>query len=691
MSKYQLDTKNIWFPDQREPVYDPNDPVSDYQFKEYWKREKDRCMNGFDLADGQVHISGFLYWHTVYWKIGMYIEVEQANGKVRKVREVKVPLLRDIEWDVSHDLTRCEDEGKFYDLVGSRDFGKSIIAGSLAGWTYTFFDNSECVISGGADNYIKLATDKIEDGLTNLHPYWKKKRLANDWKREIRAGWKDKNTNQRNPKSSNSVIFVRNYENGNKTMAANGTRPSFHLIDEIGTIPNLIGCVKDSDACWWSGGGDKPSCLTMLAGTGGDMEVGIEASEIFYTPEAYNMLSFDDEWEGNGKIGKFVDALKSRMKYKEPKTLAEYTGINHPDLQKITILVTNPERAKKEWWDIKYAEAVKSGNPKAIIKFKAYWPLVPSDSFLTVTRNDFNIDAAKSQQKRLKNSPSLIIPVHLYHDGTKITHEPTDKKVITQFPLKDQSKDAPVCIIEFPPENIPFGLYTAGVDPYRFDESENSGSLGAVYIFKRIHEINSEKFSDMLVAWYVARPALKSEWQEQARLLIKMYGAITLCENDEYSFIDYMVGKGDGHYMADKPEWIKQLIPTSTDKRPKGVSRASTQVRNMLDGTFKSYMDDEFHTERDEKGSIVVSLTGVSKIHDPMLLEEVVKYNNSKGNYDRIVAAELAIAQARKMDPYFTVSSTDEDPRLKSYFSKKGRSSTFRHALPSFAGNKRIR
>ena len=105
-------------------------------------------------------------------------------------------------------------------------------------------------------------------------------------------------------------------------------------------------------------------------------------------------------------------------------------------------------------------------------------------------------------------------------------------------------------------------------------------------------------------------------------------------------------------------------------------------------------MDDEFHTEKDEKGSIIVSLTGVSKIYDPMLLEETIKYNNKKGNYDRIVAAELAIAQARKMDPYFTVTSTEKDPRFQSYFNKKkgkGNSIFVGETCTSFAlnGNKR--
>lgn len=637
-SQYTKATKNIWFPDQEEPVYDPSDTISDYQFKEYWKREKNRILDGFHIADGQVYISGWLYWNTVYWKIK---KKKKRNGRSFPV--VETPDLRDLEWEAAVNFERSLDEGTFIELVGSRGFGKTVWQSSYSGRIYSIVDKSQVVISGGNAPDIKTVTDMIETGLVNIHPVLRKKRLKNNWKEEIQAGFKTP-AGEISDRSSLSQIIIRNYESGIKTMAANGTRPDFHVIDEIGKIPNFIGCVKDSDGCWWAGeeadddGRIKPTCLPMFTGTGGDMEVGAEAGEMFFDPDNYNILSFTDEWEGRGKVGWFIPATKARYEYKEPKKLSEYLNIQHPDLERITILVSNEEKCLKEWWNPKHALAVKTGNPKALLKFKAYWPLKPSDSFLVLTANDFNIDAAKAQQIRLKNSQNLIIPVTLLHNGEKITHEFTDKLPISQFPVKDQSKDAPVCIIEFPPENIPFGLYTAGVDPYRFSESEYSDSLGAVYIFKRIHEINSEKYSDMFVAWYVARPTLKSTWQEQARLLIKMYGAITLCENDEYSFIDYMISKGDGHYIADKPEWIKQLIPHSTDKRDKGVSRASDKVRNMLDGTYKSYMDDEFHTEKDENGSVIVSLTGVSKIFDPMLLEETIKYNNKKGNFDRIVA-----------------------------------------------------
>lgn len=663
--EYTQPTRNIWFPKQVEPIYDSGDEDATEVFREYWEREKHRLKYGFDIAGGLVHISGWLYWHTVYWKIGMYIE--QDDG--RKIRKVLIPLLRDIEWEIDKDFSDCESNGKFYTLVGSRDFGKSIIAGSRSGWGYTMFSNSESVISAGAQDYIKMATDKIEDGLTNLHPVLKKQRIVSDWRREIRAGWKDKKSNQPSPDSSNSVITIRNYEMGNKTMAANGTRPSFHLIDEIGTLPNLIACVKDSDGCWWSGGGSKPSCLVMLAGTGGDMEVGAEAGEIFYNPEAYNMLEFEDTWESGRKIGRFIPATKSRMKFKEPMSLGDYLQIDHPDLAGVEILVSNEQRALDEWWNNEYTKALKSGNQKAVLKFKAYWPLKPSDSFLILTKNDFNVDAAKAQQGRLAGIEKTGTPIELYHDGEKIKHRFTDAIPITQFPIKNQSMDAPVVIWEFPIEEVPpFGLYTAGVDPYRFGKSEYSTSLGAVYIFKRIHDIQSDKYQNLFVASYVARPDSKDKWSETARLLIKYYNAYTLCENDEYGFIDYMIKKGDASkYLAPQPEWLREIVPHTTVRRDYGIHRSSDRIRIHLDSLFKGYLDEIVYKNK-ETGDETL---GVTRIFDPMLLEEVIKFNFDQGNFDRIVAAELAIALADHLNPQFTVASTEKDPRLKAYFDQK--------------------
>ena len=74
--------------------------------------------------------------------------------------------------------------------------------------------------------------------------------------------------------------------------------------------------------------------------------------------------------------------------------------------------------------------------------------------------------------------------------------------------------------------------------------------------------------------------------------------------------------------------------------------------------------------ETNEAGDTIREVLGVSKIFDPVLLEEIIQYNDS-GNFDRIIAAELAIAQALKMDPIMGKIGGTSDDRVKAMFSKK--------------------
>jgi len=86
-------------------------------------------------------------------------------------------------------------------------------------------------------------------------------------------------------------------------------------------------------------------------------------------------------------------------------------------------------------------------------------------------------------------------------------------------------------------------------------------------------------------------------------------------------------------------------------------------------------MEDVIYSEKDDEGNVTKEIAGVSKIFDAMLLEEIIQYND-EGNFDRIVAAELAIAQALKMDPIFGRIGGTNDDRVKSLYSKKLKSNT---------------
>lgn len=402
------------------------------------------------------------------------------------------------------------------------------------------------------------------------------------------------------------------------------------------------------------------------------MEVGAEAAEMFYDPKSYNLLEFDNHWEGGGKIGRFVEAGTGVRKYLKEKTLNEYLNIDKKvvDVSHIPIMVSDIAEYDKDWWEPKFQNAKKSGNSKTLLKFKAYWCKKPSDSFIILTKNDFNTEEAKRQQKNIRDNNLQGVAVDLlYADNGVVIHDFSEKLPITEFPVKTQSKDAPIMIYEFPMPNPPFGLYVAGVDPYRHSESEYSDSLGTVYIYKRMHEIGSEKYQDMFVASYTARPGDIKEWNENARRLIKFYNARTLCENDEMSFINYMIDKGDGHYLEDQPEWLRLIVPNTKVNRKKGIHRSAKQIRDFLDGQLKEYLDQVVHEEKNENGSVINQVFGTARILDPMLLEEIIRFDKEK-NFDRVIAAELAVALANKLNPILKVNSLEADGRIQAYFNR---------------------
>ncbi|HLS53148.1 MAG TPA: hypothetical protein VK031_04190, partial [Tissierellaceae bacterium] len=299
--------------------------------------------------------------------------------------------------------------------------------------------------------------------------------------------------------------------------------------------------------------------------------------------------------------------------------------------------------------------------------------LTVDECFMSTENNIYNVDLVKKQQQAIDDSGFYGIPTILKYDGTKVVHGPTDKVPISSYPTgHNENLDAPPVIWEHPiSDTPPFGLYCVGVDPYRQGKAEYSDSLGAVYVFKRMHDIYSEKFQDCFVASYVARPDSIIKWQETARWLIRYYNARTLVENDELSFINYMVYKGDEGYLESKPEWLKSLSSSSTNtNRDFGISTTNPKIRDHVFTKLKTYSEESIDKEVAEDGTIISETFGMSKIPDRVLLEEMKKYDG-KINVDRIIAASLAVTLASHLDPIVgKIGGTEEDPRLKGYFNR---------------------
>jgi len=668
MKLHSVDYKD-WFINQKRIP----DPESE-EYRAFYAFHKELCMNGC-MMDG-VYINPFLYWHLNVW----HTEVDIIDEYGRINQKYANPLLRDNEWLVTNEIDRANKEKKGLVILGIRRFAKSVLEASYIGQGATFDENSQNIIAGLNAPDIKLITDKIDKGLNFLPKAWRWQRVEDNWKNQVTLGIKTRG-GERVPFSQ---ILIRNLDEGNNEEAIAGTKPRRLIIDEIGKGNFLRGfqaAVPGFTTPYGWG------CSPILTGTGGDMKKFMDAKSLMFDVENFNFLTYNNEKDNKRVHGLFI-SHKYRMEAKEDSTLGAF--LDKPKdsiLHKVPMMVSNEEKANEV--TIKNLERLKkAGDRLAYLKEKMYYPQEVDDIFLNEDTNIFDIEAAKRQKNRLVEGERTGTPVILYDDGDGVKHEFTDKMPIMNFPLKHTDlKDAPVVIYEFPVENPPYGLYVAGIDPYRQGKSAYSSSLGSVYIYKRMHAISGEKYQDMFVASYCARPDKKETWENQARYLIKYYNARALCENDEISFIDHMISKGDAQYLERQPTWLKEIVPNTTVRRDYGIHRSSEKIRDFLHGCLKKYTEEIIHSETNEDGETVSQTKGMAKILDPVLLEEMIQYNES-GNFDRIIAAELAIALAMKLDPILGRVGDKEDVRLTSMHKKNKKNKLFTESRGLFGRKK---
>lgn len=633
------------------------------EYDAFYAFHEELCKNGCMMGD--TYINPFLYWHLNAWHTE--IDVIDDRGRINQV--YANPSLRDNEWIVTNEIDRAQVEKKGLIILGIRRFAKSVIEASYVAHGATFDENSQNIISGLNAPDIKLITDKIDKGLNYLPEAWRWQRVEDNWKNQVTLGIKTRG-GERIPFSQ---ILIRNLDEGNNEEAIAGTKPRRLIIDEIGKGNFLRGFQAAVPGFTTPFGW---GCSPILTGTGGDMKKFMDAKSLMFDVGNYNFLEYNNAKDEKRVHGLFI-SHKFRMEAKYESSLGAYLELpKKSDLYNVKMMVSDEELATKITND-NLERLKRAGDRLAYLKEKMYYPQEVDDIFLNEDSNIFDIEGAKRQKARLLANERTGTPVVLYDDGDGIKHEFTDKLPITNFPLKNADhKDAPIVIYEFPIENPPYGLYVAGVDPYRQGKAAYSTSLGAVYIYKRMHAITGEKYQDMFVASYCARPDKKEVWEEQARFLIKYYNARTLCENDEVSFIDYMISKNDAHYLEKQPEWLKEVVPNTTVRRDYGIHRSAEKIRDFLHGCLKKYTEQTLLVEKNDAGEIISEKKGMVKIFDPVLLEEMIQYNED-GNFDRIIAAELAIALAMKMDPIMGRVGSSGDARVMAMHSKIKKNTLF--------------
>ena len=678
----------------------------------FWREEKKRCIEGYWV--GGIWMPGNLYFYVNFWTIllnktahsktktpgkpflrdleweffynwaeargfsGFEDDKEFTCNREFIGQDNYVPAAEYMRRTHKKNLGRplWENEAKNFMMMGSRGFGKSYsVAGGVAGHEFVFDGmksyepdliknppSTEIVVGAGDAKYSGDILKKTQFGLDNLpggieignkfFPSPFAKQYGGSWYsgKEIIAEYKKKLGGTWKVMGSKSKIKHRTFKDN--PFAANGTRPAVMVLEEIGMFNNLKASHEASVECMKNGAYKFGSC--MYLGTGGDMEGGgtVDARDMFYNPDVYDMISFDDEWEDKGKISYFVPAYKGLNQFKD------HNG-------------NTQEQPARDYLD-KFRENLKKGkNARSALDAELQnRPLVPSEVFLTRTGNLFPVAdlltrLAELEASNRERNHDYIGELYVDTESKKIKWKPNAKlQPIYEFPIRGNDNIAGCVIIhEMPYEDgsgeIPYGMYLAGTDPYDHDESTTS-SLGSTFILN--------KLTNRIVAEYTGRPDTANQYYENVRRLLKFYNARCLYENERKGLFQYLEHKHETYLLADQPEIIKDVIQHSKVQRQKGM-HMSKPLKSYGEELIKMWLLEPY--EKD-------GLMNLHKIRSVALLKEFISYNDI-GNFDRVMAFMMVMYHLEevkkiKVEKESKVKTIyDQDFWSKSLFSKKRR------------------
>lgn len=641
-----INMKSLPTPDSRE--------YTDFVRQELKKLEEGITING-------VYIPNWLYWHISYWKL------YRPTWDERRQEVIDVfdrPLLRDNEWMIAEALVQAKKEQKGVILIGARRLAKTSFLASWLGLGATIYEGSQNVIVGNNKNDIKNITSQMDKGLNAVEPFLRYNRLRDDWKNQVDLGFKYKQGGSWKTEEW-SQIHIRNTEEGINTEVLAGLTPKTLVFDEIGkakTKEVFLGSIPAYNSPYgWR-------CVPILTGTGGDMSKGQDAQEMFNNPERFNLLAIEVPNEER-KTGIFISGLMSIDVPKIPTPLPKFLGVPEgSELDTLTIHVTNEELGI-EMIKKNRENFLKANNQVEYLKAVMYAPLTPDECFMSdEAENPFPVEALKQHLEFLKRENNKKF-VRLYRDvDGKVNYTIDTKRFeITEFPAtKDTDKNAPVVIYEDPIPNPPTFLYIAGGDPYNQNKSEKSPSLGTIYIYKRIYDPVAGTYQNRIVASYAARPETMREWQETVEMLLELYNATCMIENEGTNFIQYMENKNKAHLLADGYNLAKEINPKSSIQgRVKGLP-ATVKIQNHYRNLILQYCTDKLTMGQKENGELIEAM-GLVRIQDEMLLVELINFK-PKGNFDRLVSFGHCLIYdeyLQKIAPNVKVKTDDDIPTKK--------------------------
>lgn len=601
-------------------------------------RKSDVIEGRTDVDFGNGHYSNTLpHWCITITTQEPIFRLERKLVNIRGDRKYKynsigIKAIRNLGYKEQQRCIRVDHDNMMYI---TRDFvvtHNSYKGGSMACRNFYLIPNSKTFIYASNKQYL------TDDGiLTKAWDYmdfidkntaWGKKRSVNTQMRR-RAGFytKDDYGNVIEMGYKSEIIGVTLKDNPD---VVRGKKANLIMFEEGGSFSEL-------GAAWQIA---RPSVEvdgiafgTMIVwGTGGDEGSAFETmKDMFYNPDGYNCLGFDNIWDETAttnKCGFFVP---------------QYTNLDIRDKDGKRIYMDDDGNTfKKKSLEHILAERqvviTNATSNAAVDRYVAERPITPAEAMLEFNGNIFPKKELQEQLSLLRTNKKLqnhkqVGDLIQQPDGTikwvikktgDITHYPlrTKRDEVTGALVGDDPTGS-IVIWEHPNKDASAGLYIAGIDSYDYDESSTT-SLGSCFIYKRIQSI--EQYSDIIVAEYTGRPKSAEEFYENVRKLLLYYNARAMYENQNKGIFVYFTNKHCDYLLADQPDIINDIVGNSKVNRKKGC-HMNKQIKQWGWGLIKDWLNE-------------INADGKKNLYNIMsepLLEELIAANDVV-NVDRVMA-----------------------------------------------------
>jgi len=636
-------------------------PKGSNDYIEFWDEQERRCKEGYKVGD--ITITGEHYGYLNFGRIRLIknptrLTVEQV-AKGEKIADEKVPgfpKFYDGDYHYFKTIEKAKKLGKHVCIGKARRKGYSFKNAWIAANRANLYRDTTTVLGAYDSSYLypgltgTMTMVRNNLDFINKHTDWNKGRLKNG-NDHIKIGYKKNGIDAEFGFLSEVICATFGLNNPG---AARGKDGTLIMLEEAGKFPNLLESLASTKPTVEDGGFVTGQIL--IFGTGGGEDSNWDGfEEIFYNPDLYNMMPFENVWDD--------DSYGSSCGFFIPQEMC-LTGFVDDNGNSLLDDARKFENQVKE--HIK--ENAKSDS--TLVTYMMEYPSCPKEAFSRTSNNIFPTLLIEEQLKRVQNDPNIKFLGRngvLFESGDKglklkLSNKDIDYKPILNFPLK-KGDNVEGCFVEWQPPyrdssgKVPKGLYRVWNDPYAQDKDKDkitaNDSLGATYVYERTNTFTPSR-GDIIVGAYIGRPSTMDEYNEQLLRITRYYNAECMFENDRGDVKNYFKKRKEYHLLADEPEitWKKELQSVKTG-RNKGI-----MMNEKRKGTGAIYLRDWLITKRgvnqDEQ-----EILNLHYIYDEALLKELLKWNK-KGNFDRVSCLLVGMFDYREAE-HIEVQETIQD------------------------------